>query len=221
MNYISIPIFRLTAICALALSISACASPFGRAQTATSVVSQGIDPAANGLLVDEYKSASGKQCQRYSQTTTGKILVQCREEGGAWQNAKSLDGIYTEGYLKMVQTNNVRKLNSVEHESEIRSDSALVDDVSSDFVIDEAMSGSVAHGSYPSPEGDRLAAAIQTDAPIEVEVESGESLWDLAARITGSGNNWVAIAKANDLQDANRIRSGQVLLVPQSVIQLK
>lgn len=48
-------------------------------------------------------------------------------------------------------------------------------------------------------------------------VHSGDSLWKLAAAYFGNGAAWTCVAEANpQLQDANRIQVGQVLMIPTS-----
>lgn len=188
----------------------------------TSVVSKGIDPALNGQLIDEYQSASGKQCQRFSQVASRQILVQCRQQGGAWQTAKSLDGIYTEGYLKMVQTVNMRELNSTGGITDTESVNVLIDQVAGAELVDAGITNNMdTHNVDTSSESSDQLQSEQFESPLEVRVEPGESLWDVATRVTGSGNNWTVIARANDLRDANLLKTGQILIVPPSVLNPK
>ena len=53
--------------------------------------------------------------------------------------------------------------------------------------------------------------------PSSITIQSGDSLWKLAASRLGSGTAWPCIAQANpQLRDANRLRPGQILSVPAS-----
>lgn len=54
--------------------------------------------------------------------------------------------------------------------------------------------------------------------PEKVTVESGDDLWSLAERYYGSGYNWVDIAKANDLTNANYLEVGQELSMPKAPV---
>jgi nucleoid-associated protein YgaU len=45
-------------------------------------------------------------------------------------------------------------------------------------------------------------------------VTAGETLWKIAESETGSGYNWVDIAKANEIKDPNMIVAGQKLTIP-------
>jgi len=53
--------------------------------------------------------------------------------------------------------------------------------------------------------------------PSSVTIQSGDSLWKIAASQLGSGAAWPCIAQANpQLRDANRLRPGQILAIPVS-----
>ena len=53
--------------------------------------------------------------------------------------------------------------------------------------------------------------------PSSITIHSGDSLWKLAASQLGSGAAWPCIAQANpQLRDANRLRPGQILILPAS-----
>lgn len=45
-------------------------------------------------------------------------------------------------------------------------------------------------------------------------VAKGDTLWSIAEKTVNSGYNWVDIAKANNLTDANKIEVGQTLIIP-------
>lgn len=71
------------------------------------------------------------------------------------------------------------------------------------------------------PEAETVAAAeskVEGEIPESAAftVAAGETLWDLAARTTGKGSNWVKIATYNDMdvQAASSIRYGQSINVP-------
>jgi nucleoid-associated protein YgaU len=53
--------------------------------------------------------------------------------------------------------------------------------------------------------------------PSSITIHSGDSLWKIAASQLGSGVSWPCIAQANpQLRDANRLRPGQILVIPLS-----
>jgi nucleoid-associated protein YgaU len=53
--------------------------------------------------------------------------------------------------------------------------------------------------------------------PSSITIHSGDSLWKLAASHFGSATAWPCIAQANpQLHDANRLRPGQILILPAS-----
>lgn len=61
--------------------------------------------------------------------------------------------------------------------------------------------------------------AAQTETaqiPSEHTVIQGENLWQIAEKYYGSGYNWVDVAKANNLANANHLLVGQVLQIPQA-----
>jgi tetratricopeptide (TPR) repeat protein len=45
-------------------------------------------------------------------------------------------------------------------------------------------------------------------------VNSGDSLWIIARKVYGQGSAWTLLAKANDLNDPNKLRIGQELSLP-------
>jgi nucleoid-associated protein YgaU len=48
-----------------------------------------------------------------------------------------------------------------------------------------------------------------------VRVQTGDSLWTLAAAQIGTGHAWSCIAAANpQIEDVNRIYPGQLLVIP-------
>jgi nucleoid-associated protein YgaU len=54
-----------------------------------------------------------------------------------------------------------------------------------------------------------------TSADAQIQVRAGDSLWKLAATQFGSGHAWACLAAANpQIEDANRIYPGQVLVIP-------
>ncbi|MCJ7805108.1 LysM peptidoglycan-binding domain-containing protein [Patescibacteria group bacterium] len=53
----------------------------------------------------------------------------------------------------------------------------------------------------------------QTGAKTHTVVQ-GENLWQIAEQYYGSGYNWVDIANANNIADANQIEVGQKLNIP-------
>lgn len=71
----------------------------------------------------------------------------------------------------------------------------------------------------PAQPGRKSVIAIAKEPPREVRVEPGDSLWKLAGRYLGDGNQWKKIAAANpELDDPNRIVAGQQLRLPQATV---
>lgn len=61
---------------------------------------------------------------------------------------------------------------------------------------------------------DRTGQATQASLPTEHTVADNEHLWAISEKYYKSGYNWVDIAKANNLKNANRILVGQKLTIP-------
>ena len=60
-----------------------------------------------------------------------------------------------------------------------------------------------------------IAPKEATPAGTQLQVRAGDSLWKLAATQLGSGHAWACLAAANpQIEDANRIYPGQVLVIP-------
>lgn len=55
--------------------------------------------------------------------------------------------------------------------------------------------------------------------PRQYTVQDGDSLWTIAESNYGSGYNWVDIAQANTLNNANLLTSGQVLTLPRVAVR--
>lgn len=58
-----------------------------------------------------------------------------------------------------------------------------------------------------------------TGLPKTHTVVKGENLWKIAVAEYGSGYNWVDIVKANSLKNANIIKTGQVLTIPDVAVR--
>ena len=56
---------------------------------------------------------------------------------------------------------------------------------------------------------------VPDNLPGEYAVKVGDNLWLIAENHFGSGYNWIDIAKANDLNNANHLLVGQKLSIPQ------
>lgn len=54
----------------------------------------------------------------------------------------------------------------------------------------------------------------QGPLPTKYVVKAGDTLWSIAENYYKSGYNWVDVAKANSLADANLIDVGQTLIIP-------
>ncbi len=61
------------------------------------------------------------------------------------------------------------------------------------------------------------AAAVE--GPVYYTVEQDDRIIDIAYALTGSTDNWVVIAEYNDVRDARKIRTGDVLEIPISLIR--
>ena len=56
------------------------------------------------------------------------------------------------------------------------------------------------------------------EGPVYYTVEQDDRLSDIAYALTGSIDNWVVIAEYNDVKDARKIRTGDVLEIPVDLI---
>jgi nucleoid-associated protein YgaU len=60
-----------------------------------------------------------------------------------------------------------------------------------------------------------VASKEVTPADTQIQVRAGDSLWKLAAAQLGTGHGWACLAAANpQIEDANRIYPGQMLVIP-------
>ena len=57
------------------------------------------------------------------------------------------------------------------------------------------------------------------EGPVYYTVEQDDRLSDIAYALTGSIDNWVVIAEHNDVKDARKIRTGDVLEIPIALIR--
>ncbi len=55
--------------------------------------------------------------------------------------------------------------------------------------------------------------ASATGQPTHI-FQSGDTLWNLAARYLGDGNRWAEIARLNGIGDPNAISNGTLILIP-------
>jgi nucleoid-associated protein YgaU len=53
--------------------------------------------------------------------------------------------------------------------------------------------------------------------PESYTVAAGDSLWSISEKVYGSGYNWVDIRDANNIENPNDIKEGQVLAIPNVV----
>ncbi|GAB4027335.1 MAG: hypothetical protein Fur0011_5110 [Candidatus Microgenomates bacterium] len=60
---------------------------------------------------------------------------------------------------------------------------------------------------------------VPTELPDKITVERGQHLWAIATKYYGSGYNYVDIAKANNLKNANTIEVGQELVLPKVAVK--
>ncbi|MCL4360075.1 LysM peptidoglycan-binding domain-containing protein [Patescibacteria group bacterium] len=58
------------------------------------------------------------------------------------------------------------------------------------------------------------ASEVPPKEPTKYTVRAGDTLWSIADTYYTSGYNWVDIAKANTLADANHIETGESLIIP-------
>ena len=59
---------------------------------------------------------------------------------------------------------------------------------------------------------------VVIEGPVYYTVEQDDRLSDIAYALTGSIDNWVVIAEYNDVKDARKIRTGDVLEIPVDLI---
>jgi len=68
------------------------------------------------------------------------------------------------------------------------------------------------------PSGTNLRTVTQGESGINntYTVSQGDSLWNIADKVYGSGYNWVDIARANHLENPNILNEGSVLIIPKA-----
>ena len=69
-------------------------------------------------------------------------------------------------------------------------------------------------GSLPFLSTGNKTEVTETAKPQSVTVVKGDTLWSIAETNYGSGYNWVDVAKANNLTNADQIAEGQILTLP-------
>ena len=72
-------------------------------------------------------------------------------------------------------------------------------------------------GCASTQESEREPAMLE--GPVFYTVEQDDRLGDIAYAITGSADNWVVIAEHNNVKDARKIRAGDVLEIPITLIR--
>lgn len=197
----------------LVIAIQGCAT--GSRSTAVGFPANATNPggssgaAATSILVSGdtdtafgYTSASGKLCRRSVAVDSGDVTVSCQSESGEWEATRKLDGVFSDGALKMFASELSVESQTAEEPAELSLSEARPQEADGMGDVAEVL---------PShdPEFER------------VKVLSGESLWLLAKRTTGSGENWQVISEANQLNDANHVRPGQWVQIPASLVLSK
>ena len=61
---------------------------------------------------------------------------------------------------------------------------------------------------------------IESDTEfVERQVQSGETLWSFAQRLTGNGVNWHQIAEVNNIDDARQLDVNATLQIPTGLLK--
>ncbi|MEE2060837.1 LysM peptidoglycan-binding domain-containing protein [Rhodococcus artemisiae] len=84
----------------------------------------------------------------------------------------------------------------------------------SNSVAPKAETSSKPAPAAPAPTADPAPAADPDPAPRVHTVASGDTLWAIAERFYGDGNQYRRIADASGIPDPDLIRPGQVLTIP-------
>ena len=63
----------------------------------------------------------------------------------------------------------------------------------------------------PAPEPEPVRPVTNSEAYV---VQKGDTLYSIARRFYGSGNNWKTIAELNGISDPRKLRVGQELILP-------
>jgi nucleoid-associated protein YgaU len=86
--------------------------------------------------------------------------------------------------------------------------------ISNPDMIDAGMVLVIPQAEVIKPEISQYTAFGQTIDSDTYTVEKGDHLWGIAVRAYGDGYQWVKIAEANNIQNANIIEAGQSLSLP-------
>ncbi len=153
--------------------------------------SLGADRASVG---GAYAAASGHRCRRVR--LDGRMeptRIVCRDDAGRW-------------YLP-------RALGAAAGPASGRSGGPLED------TLVVPLSGSAGQAATSVSGALRRAGSRDPFArPFTSPIIAGETLWDFARRITGSGRDWPAIAEANGIVDTRTIPAGAELAVPHELL---
>jgi nucleoid-associated protein YgaU len=76
------------------------------------------------------------------------------------------------------------------------------------------LSSSNQQAKIPGTVDENIAESQINNLPAKHVVKDGETIWSISMNYYNSGYNWISIAKANNLENANVIQPGQELDIP-------
>lgn len=176
--------------------------------TRAAVGSRIVLPAGNELgatsvrIIDEYRAASGRLCRRVDMSESGDLLrVMCLRDQGQWTFTRELFSSSSRPDLAPAV---------------LAATPSDIVDQQGPIMVDSA-SPEVAETtqySYSDTDVAPSASGEEGAAPVQIQLNAGETLWRFSARTTGDAQNWSRIAQLNGISDVSSIRSGEMLRVP-------
>ena len=161
-----------------------------------------IDGVSTGT---PYTAASGKTCKRLY-NAVNKVLprVVCQSANGEWYLQRSL-GV-SESTRAPTTIVSAQPVAIARGES---TDGELID-------ID-----SLADTELLADNGDGVSDYDNKDDAefVERPLQSGETLWSFAQRLTGNGINWHQIAEVNNIDDARQLDANATLKIPTGLLK--
>jgi len=175
--------------------------------TPVSLQATNADSARTVITGEEYNAASGRRCKALF-TLEGKPLQQvvCVNSNDEWVIQRALTSEKTTGLTLS---------NGTEH-------SASFEAEPTEYLLTELAPTQpvpLAAVSNPLVTAQRIETTADSSLnTYAIHRESTETLWSFASRVTGDGNNWEAIANANNIDDARTLPDRGPLQVPTSLL---
>lgn len=236
---------RLVLIGVTVSVLSACATQSVLQQSGTELIAGAVIPAnkkesvtSDGRMTIEgygevsvhstYTSASGRQCRRLV-TTQGQLLSinSCRRTGGDWYFTRSLTPVSASALSSRAQT--IVPVVTTHTTPAHASTSTSAPEYFPASANSPASTSSLESTSAPANASikgkdldERSAKSLDEPLPVEtvaIRLDSGETLWAFASRVTGNAMNWEKIARHNGIDDARSVTPNQYIEVQTSLVK--